>query len=372
MKEKLFLYGVLCHSALREAVLGQGHFVRRANLPGYETFWAEGADYPVPVPSPGGAEGLLVDGLDAGARARVELFEAGFGYRAQPVTVDVEGDGTAQALAFLPEEPVATGPVWNLSAWARDWGEIWTEAAREAMRSAGQVTPQEFAARWPTIKMRAATRLRAARGPANVLRAGHTVTRDVEIVAQRYPYTNYFSVMDHSLKFRRFDGSMSQVVQRAGFVGGDAATVLPYDPEIDAVLLLEQFRAGPFYRGDPHPWTLEPVAGRLDPGEDAEACLRREAIEEAGLEIGRMHHIADYYPSPGAVTEFVYSYIGEARLSGRGGEVGGVEGEHEDIRSHVVPFETFMDLVASGEANTAPLIMSAFWLSQNRARLRRG
>jgi nudix-type nucleoside diphosphatase (YffH/AdpP family) len=223
--------------------------------------------------------------------------------------------------------------------------------------------------RWARMKQRGATRLRARQAAATEQRIAYDAASDVEVVTPRRPYTEYFTLEDPDLRFRRFDGTMSPVVRRAGFVGGDAATVVPYDPVLDSVLLVEQFRTGPFMRGDPHPWALEPIAGRIDPGESPEDCVRREGVEEAGLEIGELFPIGNYYPSPGAVTEFVFSYVGLADLSGRGGEIGGVDHEEEDIRTHVIPFERLMRLIETGEANTGPLIMTAYWLQANRARL---
>lgn len=364
----LFVYGTLCHAPLREVVLGLGHVVREAALPGYRVHWAEGGDYPVLLPGTGHAVGLLVEGLDAEALARADLFELGFGYALRKVKVEVEDRGVFAALTYMPEAELAPGAAWDLAAWAEQWGEIWVAAARAAL--AGGQDAVGLARRWPKMKARAASALRAARAPGAVLRADHTAARDVEVVRERHPYAEYFALEDHDLRFRRFDGTMSAPVRRAGFIGGDAVSVLPYDPALDAVLVVEQFRAGPFLRGDPRPWTLEPIAGRIDPGESVEAALRREAMEEAGLELGALHHVADYYPTPGAVSEFLFSFVGEAKLSGRGGEIGGVDHEDEDIRAHVLPFETLMRLISSGEAGTGPLVLTAFWLAANRGRLR--
>ncbi|MCB2157335.1 MAG: NUDIX domain-containing protein, partial [Rhodobacteraceae bacterium] len=45
----------------------------------------------------------------------------------------------------------------------------------------------------------------------------------------------------------------------------------------DRVLLIEQFRMGPYARGDAEPWLIEAIAGRVDPGETPEDAARREA-----------------------------------------------------------------------------------------------
>lgn len=372
MIQPLFLYGTLCHGPLREAVLGLGHMVREARLPGYRTAWGAGADYPVIVPSDGEAVGLLVEGLDAGALDRANWFEGGFGYRLEPVTVLVAGDGEVQAQTYLPQDRIDPGADWSLDDWVQAHGALWLTAAEEAQKvySAERGQGRSLGARWETMKQRAASRMRAATSPGgHVRRADFTTPRDVAIEKERHPYTEYFSLEDHDLRFRRFDGTMSAPVRRAGFVGGDAATVLPWDPVLDAVLVVEQFRAGPFLRGDPRPWTLEPIAGRIDPGEEPEETVRREAMEEAGLVLGRLHRVASYYPTPGAFTEYLFSYVAQAQLSGRGGEIGGLAEEHEDIRTHLIPRAEMMALVASGEAGNGPLILSLLWIEANRARL---
>ncbi len=220
------------------------------------------------------------------------------------------------------------------------------------------------------IQMRAATkgRARAVASPAELRSARRS--SEIKVQSKTTPYVNYFAVEEHNLSFPRFDGAMSPVVNRAAFLGGDAVTVLPYDPQRDSVLIVEQFRVGPYMRGDQLPWHLEPIAGRIDPGETPENTARREALEEANLSIGALEHVGNYYPSPGAVTEYLYSYVALCDLPETVAGLGGMLGEAEDIRSHVIPFARLMELVQSGEADNAPLLISAYWLSQNRERLR--
>ena len=155
-------------------------------------------------------------------------------------------------------------------------------------------------------------------------------------------------------------------MERSRFLGGDAVTVLPYDPARDAVLVIRQVRHGAFARGDGNPWCVEPPAGRLDPGETAEEAARRELAEEAGLSPIRLIEIARYYPTPGAFSEHLTSFVAICDLAGRDGQVSGVAQEAEDIMSHVVPLDAVLAAIPTGQVNTAPLILTALWLRANR------
>ncbi|MDP2740185.1 MAG: NUDIX hydrolase [Pseudorhodobacter sp.] len=115
---------------------------------------------------------------------------------------------------------------------------------------------------------------------------------------------------------------------------------------------------------------LEAIAGRIDPGEDPTDCARREALEEAGLTLGALLAVANYYPSPGTMTEYLYSYVALCDLPDGVAGTFGLASEAEDIRGHLLPYDDFMALVASGEVNNAPLLLSALWLARARDRLR--
>ncbi len=172
--------------------------------------------------------------------------------------------------------------------------------------------------------------------------------------------------LDHAT----FAGGRSGPILREAFVGMDAALVLPYDPATDRVLLVEQFRTGPLRRGDPNPWTLEPVAGLVDPGETPEATAHREAMEEAGIAFRHLEPVLKGYPSPGATTEFFHCFVGLCDLDDRhAGGPGGLTDEAEDIRTHVLDRQRATDLIATGEANVIPLAMLLLWVGANRQRL---
>lgn len=220
------------------------------------------------------------------------------------------------------------------------------------------------------IGFRALARMRAQTCPAveDRLRSGLGIA-DVATEGRSYPYAKYFGVEEHHLRHRRFDGSWSDTVLRAVLASGDAVTVLPWDPDLDAVLLVEQLRAGPVARRDPQPWSLEAIAGRCDGLESCGAAARREAREEAGLDLGRLERISGYYPTPGTSAEFITSFVGEAGL-GRAGGIHGLPEEQEDIRAIVVERAIAMDAITRGEINNAPLVLSLYWLTANVDRLR--
>lgn len=170
-------------------------------------------------------------------------------------------------------------------------------------------------------------------------------------------------------KYRRHNGDWSEEIEREVFERGLAAAVLPYDPERDAVVLIEQFRPGAYLMGE-DAWQLEPVAGLCDDGEDPETTVKREAIEEAGCELGELVHVCDYLVSPGCVDEKVVVYCGRVD-AGSVAETAGKPEEDEETKIYVIDFETCMQQLKNGEFGYALTIISLQWLALNRAELRK-
>lgn len=265
------------------------------------------------------------------------------------------------------------------SGWATgdqgEWPGCRTETATattaEVMAQFGVQQPEMLRRRWGQMLARGGAAARAAhRRPGTETLRRSAVSQDVISEARRWPYARYFAVEEHDLRFRRFDGTMSAVLDRAVFISGDAAVVLPYDPVRDRVMVIEQFRVGPYARGDANPWLIETVAGRIDAGETPEQAARREAKEEAGLILQALIAGPRYYPSPAAKAEYIYSFIGLADLPDSAAGLGGLASEAEDIRSHVISFDRLMALVDSGEIDNAPLHLIALWLARERPGLR--
>lgn len=362
----LLLCGTLLDSALRRIVAGADLPMTPALFPGQGTWRASSGDWPVLAPGAGATGGLVHP--DAAQLDRLDYYAAGFGFRRDTATALVDG-AEVIASAYCPTNATPTDTPWVLDDWQRDWGPLTRTAATEAMMLYGTLSPRQLARSMPTMRMRADARLRGQNDPApNIRRAGFT-DADVTVVAESQPYTDFFAVRETTLRHPHFDGGESNDLLRAAYLCGDAVTVLPYDPVRDRVLLVEQFRLGPFCRGDRHPWSLEPVAGRIDPGETPETTAHRETREEAGLTLTRLIPVANYYPSPGAVTEYLYTYVGLADLPDSAAGLGGLEAEGEDIRAHVLPFTELEALVTKGEVDNGPLLTTTLWLAPRRTTL---
>jgi ADP-ribose pyrophosphatase len=356
-----FLAGPMADPSLYEAVIGAAP-VKPARRDGFRLAAGAGGAVAHPVPGDAGVTGLVVT-LDEMALGRLDHVMRSLGGQARTMTVQVDGkDHPAQVWCGTD----ATAPDWHPQP-------ALTDALRAALPDilALQGTdPAAIARRLVPMLVRSSSRLRAATDPAPHSLRRAPMAGDVDVRDHRQPYANFFAVEEVDLSFRRFDGTLSPVVNRAAFISGDAVTLLPYDPVRDRVLLVEQFRPGPYLRGDSNPWSLEAIAGRIDPGETPEEAGRREAMEEAGLTPGAMLPVANYYPSPAAKIEYLYSYVALCDLPDGIEGVFGVEGEAEDIRGHLIPFDRLMALVSSGEVGNGPLILTAMWLQRERPRLR--
>ncbi len=273
----------------------------------------------------------------------------------------------ADILADIAVQNAVTGP--GAAVLAQVWGGVaqvlpqitFPEAvalALDILAAAGQISAKDIRARLPMMAVRAASRLRAQS-------AAFDKARQVHVAAVHRPYAAFFAVEDYDLTHDRFDGTTSDTLRRAVFVMGDAVTVLPFDPIRRRVLLVQQFRAGPFARGDGQAWQYEPIAGRIDAGDTPESAARREAIEEAGLQLQDLHFVASYYPSPGAVSEYLYSFVALCDLPDDAGGLFGLAHEGEDIKAVVMDVTELQAWAQDGRISNGPLLLTTLWLGQN-------
>jgi ADP-ribose pyrophosphatase len=214
--------------------------------------------------------------------------------------------------------------------------------AELVMQAHGSFPAAAVGRRLGSLHALAASRVRAMRPGSRQLRVG---TGEVTVTERRQPHAGFFGLEVLTLTHARFDGTTSPPVTREVLLSGDAVT-------------------------DPLPWQLEAIAGRIDPGETPEGAARREAVEEAGLELGDLLKVAEYYPTPGAMAEYLYSFVALCDLPDGVAGVFGAADEIEDIRGLLLSVDALLAAMADGEITNAPLLLTVLWLQRERDRLR--
>jgi ADP-ribose diphosphatase len=191
----------------------------------------------------------------------------------------------------------------------------------------------------------------------------------IEIVERSIEFDGFFRLSRYRLRHALFGGGRSAAIVREVLERGPCAAVLLYDPQRDAVVLVEQFRL-PAHLAGYAAWQLEVVAGILEPGEEPAALVRRETREEADLDIlGEPLPIQRFMPSTGSSTESVSLFC--ARVDSRGaGGVHGLPDEGEDIKVVVLPYEQAIEKLDRGEIENSYTIVALHWLARHRDELR--
>lgn len=366
-----FLYGTLKDKQLRDRLVGRETVAIGASINDHLVVSHRHEPLPALVRADGQrAEGLLITDLSDAEKKRIDVYETAFDYEVERRAV-IAGGHQIEARVYipLPSIPLSDTP-WSFANWERQQGDLSRERAVEIAESEPPMDAERLRQQWHMIGSRAAARVRASQdGAPNTVRY-NAQPGDYTVLARRPLHGNFFKFRGFDLQHRTFQEGQTPVLQREVMVGVDASLVLPYDPVSDCILLVEQIRTGPLIRGAVNPWSLEPVAGMVDPGETPAEAAARELQEEANLAAQNFEKMFECYASPGGATDYFYCYLAIASLPEPTTYTGGLAAENEDLRLHVMPFDEAMELVESGEANVGPLISMLLWLSRQRARLR--
>lgn len=193
---------------------------------------------------------------------------------------------------------------------------------------------------------------------------------DVRLKPIENLYDGFFKINLYQFKHALFAGGESEVIRREILERGDAVAVLPYDPVTEQVLLIEQIRIGAI-KSKHTPWLLECIAGMTDGSEDYESVVKKEAFEEAGLNLTELEFMLSYLSSPGGTTERLYLYLAHADLSQMTTGIYGLDTEGEDIKTHIMDLDEALERLNRGEIDNAATVICLQWLALNRDRIRK-
>ena len=132
------------------------------------------------------------------------------------------------------------------------------------------------------------------------------------------------------------------------------AAVLPYDPEKRLALLIAQTRPPVLFSGEGR--MLEVIGGALD-GDAPEACARREALEEGGVRLSRLEHVAHTWATPASSTERLDSYLAEYSQDDLVASGGGLSEEQEHLKVLQLPLAELWRQAERGEIRDAKTLM---------------
>lgn len=183
---------------------------------------------------------------------------------------------------------------------------------------------------------------------------------DYEILKRETVYKGIFGISRYTLRHRLFKDGWSKAFSLELFERKSAVAILPYDPVLDKVILIEQFRIGAL-TDTTSPWLIEIPAGIIETDETPEDVAYREAIEEADCKLLELQPIFHYFVSPGGSNEHLHLYYGRVDASHIDG-IHGLDHENEDIRVLNISSQEAFDLMDQGKIKNAPALIGLLWL----------
>lgn len=133
-----------------------------------------------------------------------------------------------------------------------------------------------------------------------------------------------------------------------------ASAILPVlsdaDGEDPQVILLRQYR----YAAEEV--LYEVPAGRLEPGEEPEACAARELREETGCTAESIEHLYTMYTTPGFTDEKIHVFMATGLTRGETGHE-----NDEFIELETMSLSRALELVRSGEIKDAKTALAILY-----------
>jgi GDP-mannose pyrophosphatase NudK len=181
------------------------------------------------------------------------------------------------------------------------------------------------------------------------------ITPSVRIVQTEILSDNWYTLRKITFEMEKQDGT--KVTQsREAYDRGNGAVILLYNKSQNSVVLTRQFRLPTFVNGNESGMLIEACAGLLEK-ESPEECIKREAMEETGYEVGTVKKIFEAYMSPGSVTEMLHFFVAEYTQSDLRSAGGGVKEEEENIQVFEIPFQEALSMIEDGRIMDGKTIM---------------
>jgi len=168
------------------------------------------------------------------------------------------------------------------------------------------------------------------------------------------------------LDLRLGDG---RIVQRQIEDHGEAAAVLPFDPDRKVALVCRQPRIGPLFGGfDAH--LIEAAAGVIDHADEAPASAAvREALEELGVRLGTIEPVVAAWTMPAVSSERIHLFLAPYSAADRVAAGGGLAEEGEEIEVIERPLKALLQDADAGRLPDLKSLALVWALARRRPAL---
>ena len=180
-----------------------------------------------------------------------------------------------------------------------------------------------------------------------------------KILSKKKLHDGFFKLHELSFTHKKHNGKWSPVIKREVFSGAHVASILPYDPIKNEIILIEQFRHGTLGRSS-SPIMLEIVAGMIDEGETPVEAALRECTEEIGCAAKNIKEIFSYYPAPGSSESYYHFFFAEVDAF-EGEKIMGEVNENEDILVKSYPVKLVREFLKEKKIKNAATLLALQW-----------
>lgn len=199
------------------------------------------------------------------------------------------------------------------------------------------------------------------RGRTGLDRTGLDLDRHPDVVVRHVELlsSDWYVLRATTYDIRLGDGTW-RTERRETHDRGDGATVLLHDTARRTVLLTRQFRYAAYVNDHPDGMLLETPAGLIE-HEDGETAMRRETLEETGVDVGEVEHLFTIWMSPGSVTEKLWFFAAPYTRADLSGTRHGVADEGEHIETVELGIDEAVAAIGSSivDAKTVMLLQWA-------------
>lgn len=190
----------------------------------------------------------------------------------------------------------------------------------------------------------------------------------VQIISENEIFRKYFfRMVEAVIRFERYNGEMSDPINRLSFERGDAVAAIMHNPADNTIVLIEQFRY-PAYHKD-NAWVIELPAGVVESGEDPAETMKREIEEETGYRAAVVHHLQTFFVSPGGTSERIFLYYARINPDDKISDGGGLAEENEDIKVMHPTIDAALQLMQDKKITDAKTLIGLQWLQLNQDNL---